>query len=224
MEERHHFFDLFLLSAFFCSRRCPHGNRSRFVPVGRHLPTAHFLRHAAAHRLGDEHRRSGTRESRPVQLLQRVRGDPPVVVFSPMRKSDGSKKDTLANIEATGDFVVNAAVAHLAEEVNLSAKDLPHGESEVELTGLSLAPSKKVKTPRLAESPLHMECVLRQVLPVGDRPYAANLVIGEVVLFHFDDSLLDTQGLIDPRKLKTIARLGGSYYCHTSDLFEMKGP
>jgi flavin reductase (DIM6/NTAB) family NADH-FMN oxidoreductase RutF len=160
----------------------------------------------------------------PFSFFNAFGADPPVVVFSPLRKSDGSKKDTLANVEATGDFVVNAAVAHLAEEVNLSSKDLPHGESEVELTGLSLAPSKKVKTPRLAESPLHMECVLRQVLPVGDRPYAANLVIGEVVLFHVDDSLLDTQGRIDPRKLKTIARLGGSYYCHTSDLFEMKRP
>ena len=99
----------------------------------------------------------------PFSFFNAFGAEPPVVVFGPNRKSDGSKKDTLANVEATGDFVVNAAVAHLAEEVNLSSKDLPHGESEVELTGLSLAPSKKVKTPRLAESPLHMECVLRQV-------------------------------------------------------------
>jgi flavin reductase (DIM6/NTAB) family NADH-FMN oxidoreductase RutF len=160
----------------------------------------------------------------PFSFFNAFGADPPVVVFAPNRKSDGSKKDTLANVEATGDFVVNAAIADLAAEVNLSSKDLPHGESEVELTGLSLTPSRKVKTPRLAESPLHMECVLRQVLPLGDRQLSANLVIGEVVLFHVDDSVLDAQGRIDPRKLRTIARLGGSYYCHTSDLFEMKRP
>jgi flavin reductase (DIM6/NTAB) family NADH-FMN oxidoreductase RutF len=168
--------------------------------------------------------REGRVNLAPFSFFNAFGADPPVVVFAPNRKSDGSKKDTLANVEATGDFVINAAVADLAEEMNLSSKDLPHGESEVELTGLSLAPSRKVKAPRLAESPLHMECVLRQVLSIGDKQLSANLVIGEVVLFHIDDSLLDAQGRIDPRKMKTIARLGGSYYCHTSDLFEMKRP
>jgi flavin reductase (DIM6/NTAB) family NADH-FMN oxidoreductase RutF len=160
----------------------------------------------------------------PFSFFNAFGADPPIVVFAPNRKRDGSKKDTLANVEATGDFVVNAAVASLAEQVNLSSKELPYGESEVELTGLSLAPSKKVKTPRLAESPLHMECVLRQVISIGEKQLSANLVIGEVVLFHVDDSLLDAQGRIDPRKAKTIARLGGNYYCHTSELFEMQRP
>jgi flavin reductase (DIM6/NTAB) family NADH-FMN oxidoreductase RutF len=160
----------------------------------------------------------------PFSFFNAFGAEPPVVVFGPNRKKDGSKKDTLANIEATGDFVINAAVAGLAEQMNLSSKELPHGESEVELTGLSLTSSKKVKTPRLAESPLHMECVLRQVIPIGDKQLSANLVIGEIVLFHVDDSLLDPEGRIDPRKVKTIARLGGNYYCHTSDLFEMKRP
>jgi flavin reductase (DIM6/NTAB) family NADH-FMN oxidoreductase RutF len=160
----------------------------------------------------------------PFSFFNAFGAEPPVVVFGPNRKKDGSKKDTLANIEATGDFVINAAVASLAEQVNLSSKELPYGESEVELTGLSVTPSKRVKSPRLAESPLHMECLLRQVVSIGDKQLSANLVIGEVVLFHVDDSLLDEQGRIDPRKAKTIARLGGNYYCHTSDLFEMKRP
>jgi flavin reductase (DIM6/NTAB) family NADH-FMN oxidoreductase RutF len=160
----------------------------------------------------------------PFSFFNAFGAEPPVVVFGPNRKKDGSKKDTLANIEATGEFVINGAVAGLAEQMNLSSKELPHGESEIELTGLSLAPSKKVKVPRLAESPLHMECVLRQVIPIGDKQLSANLVIGEIVLFHVDDSLLDPEGRVDPRKVKTIARLGGNYYCHTSDLFEMKRP
>jgi flavin reductase (DIM6/NTAB) family NADH-FMN oxidoreductase RutF len=168
--------------------------------------------------------REGRVNLAPFSFFNAFGADPPVVVFGPNRKKDGSKKDTLANIEATGEFVINAAVAKLAEQMNLSSKELPHGESEIELTGLSVVPSRKVKPPRLADSPLHMECVLRQVLSIGDRQLSANLVIGEVVQFHVDDSLLDEQGRIDPRKIQTIARLGGNYYCHTSDLFEMKRP
>jgi flavin reductase (DIM6/NTAB) family NADH-FMN oxidoreductase RutF len=168
--------------------------------------------------------REGRVNLAPFSFFNAFGADPPVVVFGPNRKKDGSKKDTLANIEATGEFVINAAVAKLAEQMNLSSKELPYGESEIELTGLSVVSSRKVKPPRLADSPLHMECVLRQVLSIGDRQLSANLVIGEVVQFHVDDSLLDDLGRIDPRKVQTIARLGGNYYCHTSDLFEMKRP
>jgi flavin reductase (DIM6/NTAB) family NADH-FMN oxidoreductase RutF len=160
----------------------------------------------------------------PFSFFNTFGGHPPVVVFSPNRKRDGSKKDTLNNVEATGEFVINAAVADLAAQVNLSSKELPAGESEVTLTGLTVTPSLKVKPPRVMEAPLHLECVLRQVLQIGDGATSANLVIGQVVLIHIADAILDERGRIDPRKLRTIARLGGDYYCHTSDLFEMKRP
>jgi flavin reductase (DIM6/NTAB) family NADH-FMN oxidoreductase RutF len=160
----------------------------------------------------------------PFSFFNTFGADPPVVVIAPNRKRDGSKKDTLNNVETTREFVVNAAVAEFAEQVNLSSKELPPGESEVELTGLSVVPSTKVKAPRLAESPINMECRLRQVVRIGDSPLSANLVIGEIVMFHIADRILDAQGKIDPRKVRTIARLGGDYYCHTSDLFEMKRP
>ncbi len=145
---------------------------------------------------------------------------PPVVVFSPGLKPDGSKKDTLKNVETTGEFVVNAAVAELAEQVNLSSRELPHDESEVTLTGLHTTPSLTVKPPRIAESPVHLECKVRQVLPIG----AANLIIGDVLLIDIRDDVLDVTGRPDPRKLRTIARLGGDFWCHTSDLFEQKRP
>ena len=160
----------------------------------------------------------------PFSFFNTFGADPPVVVIAPNRKRDGSKKDTLNNIETTKEFVVNAAVAEFAEQVNLSSKELPPGESEVELTGMSVLPSAKVKPPRLVESPINMECRLRQVVRVGENPFSANLVIGEIVLFHIADRVLDAQGKIDPRKVRTIARLGSDYYCHTSDLFEMKRP
>lgn len=160
----------------------------------------------------------------PFSFFNVFGADPPVVVFAPNRKRDGSKKDTLNNVETTKEFVVNAAVADLAAEVNLSSKELPPGESEVELTGLSLLPSVAVKPPRLAESPVNLECVLRQVVRLGENPLSANLVIGEIVMIHVADQILDEQGRVDPRKLRTIARLGADYYCHTSDLFQMQRP
>ncbi len=160
----------------------------------------------------------------PFSFFNTFGGHPPVVVFSPNRKPDGSKKDTLLNIEATGEFVINAAIADLAEQVNLSSAALPHGESEVALTGLEVEPSLKVRPPRLRASPIHLECTLQQVLQIGEGVQSANLVIGRVVLIHVADRVLDERGRVDPRKVRAIARLGGDFYCHTSDLFEMKRP
>ena len=108
--------------------------------------------------------------------------------------------------------------------MNATSKELPPGQSEVEYAGLALQPSVQVRPPRVAESPVHLECQVRQIMPIGDGPIAANLVIGEVLLMHIDDSVLDDSGRVDPRKLRTIARLGGNYYCQSTDLFEMKRP
>ncbi len=160
----------------------------------------------------------------PFSFFNAFGSNPPVVVFSPTNRRDATRKDTLLNVEATGEFVVNAAVAELAEQVNLSSKELPPDESEVELTGLHTVASVKVRPPRIAESPAHLECRVRQIVPVGTGPIAANLVIGEVVMIHVRDDVLGANGRPDPRKLRTVARLGGDFWCHTSDLFELKRP
>lgn len=160
----------------------------------------------------------------PFSFFNAFGANPPVVVFSPTNRRDGSKKDTLLNVEATGEFVVHAAVASLAKQVNESSRELPHGESEVEHVGLHTTPSVKVRPPRLVEAPVAMECKVRQVMPIGTGAIAANLVIGEVLMIHVSDAVLDASGRVDPRKLQTVARLGGDYWCHTSDLFEQKRP
>ena len=168
--------------------------------------------------------REGRVNLAPFSFFNAFGANPPVVVFSPTLRRDGSKKDTLLNVEATGEFVINAAVESLAEQVNRTSKELPRGESEVIDSGLSLRPSLKVRPPRLAESPVNLECKLLQIVPVGDGPISANLVIGEVVVLHVDDAVLDDHKRVDPRRLRTIARLGGSYYCRSTDLFEMERP
>src|SRR4051794_40550243 len=136
----------------------------------------------------------------PFSFFNAFGANPPVVVFSPLLRRDGSRKDTLRNVEATGEFVLNAAVARLAEKVNMSSKELPYGESEVDFTGLTLKPSLRVKPPRLAETPVAMECKLRQIVPLGDGPLAGNLIIGEILTMHIDDAVLDEHGRVDPRK------------------------
>lgn len=160
----------------------------------------------------------------PFSFFNAFGANPPCVVFSPTNRRDGSKKDTLLNVEATGEFVVHASVASLAEKVNESSRELPPGESEVELVGLHTTPSERVRPPRLVEAPVAMECKVRQVVPVGSGPIAANLVIGEVLLMHISDDVLDAAGKVDPRKLQTVARLGGEWWCRTTDLFEQKRP
>ncbi|HVX10025.1 MAG TPA: flavin reductase family protein [Pirellulales bacterium] len=160
----------------------------------------------------------------PFSFFNAFGANPPAVVFSPVLRRDGSKKDTLLNVEATGEFVLNAAVAALAEQVNLTSSELPYGESEADLAKLTLLPALKVKPPRVAESPVHLECRVLQIVPVGNGPMAANLVIGEVLLMHVHDDLLGANSRVDPKKLQTIARLGADWYCRTSDLFEMRRP
>jgi len=160
----------------------------------------------------------------PFSFFNTFGANPPVIVFSPTRRRDGSKKDTLLNLEKLGEFVVHSAVESLAEKVNLSSKEIPAEESEIELTGLRTLPSSRIKPPRLADAPVALECVVRQIVPVGDGPISASLVIGEIVLFHIDDAVLDVHGKVDPRKLQAIARLGGDYYCRSTDLFEMQRP
>ena len=160
----------------------------------------------------------------PFSFYNAFGADPPVVVFSPTLKRDGTKKDTLKNIELNGEFVIHASVESLADKINLTSKELPPDQSEVELAGLHTVASVKVKPPRIAEAPVAMECKLLQIIPVGHGPISANLVIGEIVMIHIADDLFDDRGQVDPRKLKTLARMGGTYWLKSTDLFELKRP
>ena len=160
----------------------------------------------------------------PFSFFNVFGANPPIVVFSPVLRRDGSKKDTLLNLEEIGEFVVHAAVDRLAEQVNLSAGELARGESEAERLGLTLVPSRKVRPPRVAESPTALECVVREIQSFGDGAIAPQLVIGEVVAMHIDDRVLDEQGKVDPVQLGTIGRLGGDTYARTTDLFDLQRP
>lgn len=106
---------------------------------------------------------AGVANLAPFSFFNVFGANPPVVVFSPTLRRDGTKKDTLLNLETLPEFVLSAATAPLADHVNGSSRELPPDESEFAHTGLTTAPSERVKPPRVAESPTALECVVKQV-------------------------------------------------------------
>ena len=160
----------------------------------------------------------------PFSFFNVFGANPPVVVFSPTLKRDSTKKDTLIHIEHHGEFVIHGSTEPDIEAINASSASLPPEESEVEKLQLKTVPSSLVKVPRLADAPFALECRLRQIVPVGDGPIAANLIIGDVVMMHIDPRILDNEGKVDPRRLRSVARLGGEHWCRSTDLFQMERP
>lgn len=165
----------------------------------------------------------------PYSFFNAVAGDPPVVVFgSGGRKADGppdGSKDSLANIERTGEFVCNLATWHLREAMNMTSAPAPAGVDEAAVAGLEMAASRLVKPPRVKASPVHLECRYLQTVDLPcDTPGGRNAVVfGQVVGVHIDESVL-TDGRVDMAKLKPIARLGYMDYCLVEDVFAMPRP
>lgn len=167
---------------------------------------------------------TGVRNLAPFSFFTGVGSRPPSVLFCPANRRDGGPKDTLKNILATQEFVINVVPYRLAEAMNLSSAELPSEESEFELTGLQISESAVVKAPGVSSSPVRMECRLLQHLALDDGPGGANIVLGEIVHMHLDDSVLDSTGYADPVLLDLIGRLGGAAYCRTTEQFELPRP
>ena len=160
----------------------------------------------------------------PFSYFTAISANPPAICFSPMiRSSDGKHKDTLNNIEATREFVVNIVSEEFAEQMNLCSGEYPPEVDEFQVSGLTPVPSDLVKPARVAESHVNMECRLVQIVRVSEKPLGGSLVIGEVVRFHVDDALFD-DFRIDPAKLRAIGRMGGTSYARTTDLFDLVRP
>ena len=145
------------------------------------------------------------------------------VVFSSSRNVGNKSKDTLRNIEETGEFVVNIVVDPIAEAMNATAAEFPEDVDEFEIAGLSHAPSDLVKPPRVVESPVNIECKLDQVVQIGSGEHEHGLVIGTILLMHVRDDIIDGHR-INQERLMATGRMAGNMYCHTSDRFEMVRP
>jgi len=145
------------------------------------------------------------------------------VVFSSSRNVGNKSKDTLRNIEETGEFVVNIVVDPIAEAMNATAAEFPEGEDEFGIAGLTHAPSEIVKAPRVAESPVNIECKLDQIVQLGSGDHEHGLVIGEILLMHVRDDIIDGHR-IDQAKLMATGRMAGNMYCRTGERYEMVRP
>lgn len=161
----------------------------------------------------------------PFSFFNAVCSNPPTVVFCPMIRSlDGKTKDTLDNVRATNEFVVNIVSEDLAEAMNLSSVEAPPEVNEFEFARVTAEPSVTVRPPRVKESRVHFECRVRQIVEIGSEPGGGCVVIGEVLHIHVDDAVLTGGDKISLAALKPIGRLAGGGYVRVTDLFELERP
>ena len=170
---------------------------------------------------------NGVANLAPFSYFMAITHDPPTLAFSssPRALAGGGrgKKDTLRNVKATREFVVNVVDDALAEQMNMTSGDYGPDVDEFELAALASAPSVKVKAPRVAAAPINMECKVVQIIPIGNGP--SNLVIGQIVQLHVRDEVYDpATGRLDMHKLQPVGRLAGQLYTHVHEIFEMKRP
>jgi len=154
----------------------------------------------------------------PFSYFNAITNRPPLIGIS-INLRGGEPKDTLRNIRATGDFVVNTVDEPLTLRMVHASGDWPEGVSEFELTGLTPVASDRVKSPRVAESPVSLECRLHREIEFGDTA----LVVGEILRAHVADRVL-TEGRVDIEKLRPVGRLGGDGYTIVRDVFHLPRP
>ena len=153
--------------------------------------------------------------------------NPPILVFSPSRRvRDNTEKHTLENVREVPEVTINMVSYSMVEQTSLASCEYARGVNEFVKAGFTEVASKTVKPPRVGESPISFECVVKQVVPLGEQGGAGNLVICEVVLAHFKDEIFDADRRINPWKVDAVARMGNDYYCRAQgeNIFEVPKP
>lgn len=152
---------------------------------------------------------------------------PPICIFSPARRvRDNTTKHTLQNAQATKEVVINIVNYSIVQQMNLASCEYPKDVNEFVKAGFTPIASDMVKPFRVKESPVQLECRVKEIIETGQEGGAANLIVCEVLCMHIDENVLDEQGKIDPHKIDLVARMGGDYYCRASGsaVFEVPKP
>ena len=160
----------------------------------------------------------------PFSFFNGVGSNPPAVVFSPCTRADGTAKDTIVNLRAVPECVVNVVPFSIKDAMNEASYQFPSEVNEFEAAGFTSLLSRFVRPARVAESPVQMECKLVQIVPVGDGPLSANICICEVVCFHIAKEMLLPDETVDVNKIDLVARLGGDDYSTIRDRFALPKP
>jgi flavin reductase (DIM6/NTAB) family NADH-FMN oxidoreductase RutF len=176
--------------------------------------------------------RNGVVNLAPFSAFSSAGANPPAVLFCPGLRAPGQaepgrhldlRKDTLRNVEETGEFVVNVVSEAIAAAANETAAEVGPEVDEFQLSGLTKVASEVVRPPCVAESPAQMECKLLQVIYVGREPGAGVIVLGEVVRFHVREDLV-ADFRVDPEGLDAVGRMAGNTWVRTRDRIELTRP
>jgi flavin reductase (DIM6/NTAB) family NADH-FMN oxidoreductase RutF len=163
----------------------------------------------------------------PFSFFNMFSTNPPICVFSPARRvRDNTTKHTLENILEVGECVINIVNYKMVQQTSLASVEYPKGTNEFVKAGFTALKSELVKPPRVAEAPVQMECVIREVIKLGDQHGAGNLILAEIKIIHIQEEILDAEGKIDQEKIDLVARLGGDWYCRVTkdNLFKVAKP
>ncbi|MES2873018.1 MAG: flavin reductase family protein [Bacteroidota bacterium] len=163
----------------------------------------------------------------PFSFFNLFSTNPPVCVFSPARRvRDNTTKHSLENVLEVPECVINIVNYDMVRQTSLTSVEYPKGVNEFIKAGFTQLQSDLVKPPRVAESPVQMECIVKQVIPLGDGAGAGNLVVTEIKLIHIREEILNDSGKIDQAKIDLVARLGGDWYCRVTkeNLFQVEKP
>lgn len=156
----------------------------------------------------------------PFSFFNAVSGLPPTFVVSPGRST---RRDTLANVRAIGEFTINVVSVEVLEAMNASAASFDPEVDEFAACGLTAAPSTSIRPPMVGECKANIECVVTHIVDVGDPVHGNALVVGEAVEFHVAEELLDGTR-VDQSALRAVGRHAGNTYSHATDLFDMVRP
>jgi len=162
----------------------------------------------------------------PFSFFNAFGANPPIIGFSPaLSGRTGLPKDTLLNIKETKEFTVSIVNSSIVEQISLSSCEFDKNIDEFVKTGLTKYKSENIGAYGVQESNFIMECKLHEIISLGENPGSGNLILGEVLQFHINKSILTDTNQVDPYKLDPIARNGGSWYTEAKKgLFELKKP
>ena len=168
---------------------------------------------------------NGVNNVSPFSFFNVFSANPPIAIFSPARRvRNNTTKDTLENIQEIKEVVINIVNHEIVEKAFLTSDDYPRNIDEFVKAGLTPVGSKKIKPYRVLESPVQMECKVNEIIKLGNKGGAGNLIICEIILIHINPNILDENQQIDQNKIKLVGRMGKSWYSkgYSDSLFEIK--
>lgn len=163
----------------------------------------------------------------PFSFFNVFSANPPIAIFSPARRvRNNTTKHTLQNAASTKEVVINVVSYPIVEQTSLSSTEYKEGVNEFIKSGLTPVESIQVKPYRVKESPVQMECIVKNIISLGEEGGAGNLVVCEIVKMHISKNILNEHHQIDPNKIDLVGRMGGNWYCRASNtsLFEVQKP